>query len=121
MHTRRLISGWGRRVFLLAGALAGLCPAGRTSAAEPLVFEVAAGDFDRQDVAVAAEVPASLRHQTAFTLVRLDTGEPAPVQIEHGAAPRVWWVVAGSFRPVRHDAIASPPPTPSRPTTAASA
>lgn len=86
----------GRRLFR-AALLAALCLPGRATAAEPVVFEVAAGDFERQDIAVAADLPAALRHQPAFTLVRLDTGEPTPVQVERCPTPRVWWILSGKF------------------------
>lgn len=95
MYTWRTISAWESGVLFGAALLAPLCLAGLAMAAEPVVFEVAAGDFDRQDIAVAAELPAALRQQTAFVLVCLDTGEPTPAQVERGQPMRIWWRVVG--------------------------
>lgn len=97
MDIWRVISASADGRLLRTALVAAACLSGLATAAEPVVFEVAAGDFDRQDVTVAAEVPTALRHQTAFTLVRLDTGDRLPAQLERGATTRIWWRVAGTL------------------------
>jgi len=63
------------------------------TAADAVTLEVAAGEHDREGVVVVAELPPSLRDQDAFTLTRLDTGRPVPVERLSAADPRLTWIL----------------------------
>ncbi|MFH1919760.1 MAG: PmoA family protein [Planctomycetota bacterium] len=58
-----------------------------------VTLEVAAGDHDRQGALAAIDLPASIVGRESFTLTRLDTGEPVPVQRAPGTGARLVWIV----------------------------
>jgi hypothetical protein len=92
LQTRRVqvwIAGWAALGMGLG------CAACAARAADALVFEVAAGQCDREDVLVSAELPPAHARPAAISLVRLDTGEAVPAQWGPGTPPRVWWMVTG--------------------------
>jgi len=75
---------------------------------------VAAGDRDRQDVAVTVELPPSLRGQRSFTLLRQKDSRPIPVQFDPAAGRRVAWIIrdklpAGQVRRYRLAPAAAAP------------
>lgn len=84
-----------KRLSLIAALLLDTLLLGMAPGAESVVFEVTAGKFNRQDVAVSAELPAALRPATQLTLVQLDTGTPTPVQVDRRGPPHACWIVAG--------------------------
>ena len=95
-----------QRILLAAAIVPCLWYVHPVTAADAVTLELAAGDHDRQGVAVAAELPPALQDNQHFTLLRLDTGEPVPVQLERAARPRVVWIVrdklqAGQLRRYR--------------------
>ena len=63
------------------------------TAADGVLVEVAAGEYERLDALVSVAVPPSLRGQEHLSLIRLDTGQAVPVQAAQGGAPRVAWIV----------------------------
>ena len=56
------------------------CTQTAMSASTELIVEVAAGDVDRQNTPVFFELPASLRNEESFRLVRADDGATIDVQ-----------------------------------------
>jgi len=64
-----------------------------SSAADAVTLEVAAGDLDRENALVIAELPQSLRGHQNFTLTRIDTRQSIPVQVQPGENPSVVWIL----------------------------
>jgi hypothetical protein len=86
------------------------------TAAESAVLEVAAGDLDRENVVVTAEVPESMRELPGFSLMRLDTARPVPVQLGGAEEPCLVWILrdklpAGQVRRYRLTPPAGPTPS----------
>jgi hypothetical protein len=86
------------------------CPAGQ----EAVVVEVRAGSHDREGDVVSIELPAALRSFRQLGLVRIDTGQSVPLQVEETAAPRAWWnlgekLPAGKVRTYRLQPAGQPP------------
>jgi len=52
-----------------------------------------AGEFDREGCVVVTELPTSLRGCQRFTLTRIDTDQPIPVQVLSGDAPSITWIL----------------------------
>jgi hypothetical protein len=66
--------------------------------AEAVALEVVAGDCDREDSVVRAELPPSLRVLQDFTLTRLDNGLAIPVQADFSTPkPTVAWIIHGKL------------------------
>lgn len=93
MVTRHMTLVRGQNALWAALLLNAFCCVGWAATAETVTLEVAAGECDRQDVAVATELPAALRRHEHFTLLRLDTGEATAVQVDRIGVPRVCWIV----------------------------
>ena len=94
-------------IVVVAAVLAGLFDARPAASAESITLEVAAGEVDRENVPVRAELPPSLR-ECPFTphLFQADGGGPIPVQFEQGKNPAVVWILrdklaAGKVRQYR--------------------
>ena len=64
-----------------------------TEKGRPLMIEVAAGEYDRQNSPVFFQLPESWRDERDFTLERIDTGELIDTQIEVGVSSRLVWLI----------------------------
>lgn len=79
--------------FSIVFVLLAVSSARLSSAAESVTLEVAAGDYDRENVLVVAELPRSLRGHRNLTLTRIDNSQPIPVQVQAGKTPSVVWIL----------------------------
>ena len=68
------------------------CTQTAMSASTELIVEVAAGDVDRQNTPVFFELPASLRNEESFRLVRADDGATIDVQPEPESERLIWLI-----------------------------
>ncbi len=89
-----------RTILVSLSALCLLSMASMLSAAEPLAtFTVQAGDFTRIDTPVSAPLvglpEAAAGAPLCLQEVKGSQRIPIPSQVESGATPRLWWILAG--------------------------
>ncbi len=78
----------------------GVASCGTFVTAEPVTLEVAAGKHLRVDTPVSWELPGLLRGAGSFRLLRIDTREPLPVDVQKGLLDgRVRWILDGEMAP----------------------
>ena len=92
---------------VVAGLVLGLLFAHSTNAADAITLELSAGDLACENVVVEVALPTELADHDHFELVRIDTDERIPVQVDrHGGQPTLVWILrdkldAGAVRRYR--------------------